>query len=89
MPAVRQAQVRDAAATRLELDPGVLCSRDRMESVARLLPAEPSVLAEIPEFRRWQIEVLGDGFVKALAPWRRKEKGAVKAPETDSPYLDS
>ncbi|MEO7361297.1 MAG: HRDC domain-containing protein, partial [Gemmatimonadaceae bacterium] len=27
--------VRDAAATRLDLDPGVLCSRDRMEAVAR------------------------------------------------------
>jgi len=61
--------VRDAAATRLEIDPGVLCSRDRMETVARLLPPEASALAQIPEFRRWQVAELGEGFVKALKPW--------------------
>ncbi len=71
-------QVRDAAATRLELDPGVLCSRDRMEAVVRQAPAAPDELTKIPEFRRWQIEVLGAGFVKALAPWRKK----------DSPYRE-
>jgi len=61
--------VRDAAAAQLELDPGVLCSRERMESVARLLPPEPQALTQIPEFRQWQIEVLGQGFVDALAPY--------------------
>lgn len=71
-------QVRDAAATRLELDPGVLCSRDRMEAVVRQAPAAADELSRIPEFRRWQIEVLGAGFVKALAPWRKK----------DSPYRE-
>ena len=70
--------VRDEAATTLELDPGVLCSRDRMEQVARLLPGDREALTRIPEFRQWQIEVLGDGFVKALAPWQKK----------DSPYRD-
>ena len=30
--------VRDDAAKRLELDPGVLCSRERMEAIARALP---------------------------------------------------
>ena len=70
--------VRDEAAIKLDLDPGVLCSRDRMEQVARMLPGETAALEGIPEFRRWQIEVLGAGFVKALAPWRKK----------DSPYLD-
>jgi len=69
--------VRDEAATRLELDPGVLCSRERMEAVARLLPGEVDSLARIPEFRKWQIAELGDGFVKALAPWRK-----------ESPYAD-
>ena len=63
--------VRDDAAARLELDPGVLCSRDRMEQVARLLPAETSVLETIPEFRKWQIAEMGEGFVKALAPWQK------------------
>lgn len=70
--------VRDEAAARLDLDPGVLCSRDRMEQVARLLPAEVAVIEQIPEFRKWQIGVLGEGFVTALAPWRTK----------DSPYRD-
>lgn len=95
-------QVRDAAATRLELDPGVLCSRERMETVVRLLPGEADELTQIPEFRRWQIAELGAGFVKALAPWRKKVAAAdaepkSKAPATgdepksrkkDSPYLD-
>jgi ribonuclease D len=69
--------VRDAAAARLELDPGVLCSRERMEAVARLLPVEPAALARIPEFRRWQIDEMGEGFVKALKPWA-----------SESPYRD-
>lgn len=69
--------VRDEAAARLDLDPGVLCSRDRMEQVARLLPAETEVIERIPEFRKWQIGVLGEGFVKALAPWQK-----------ESPYRD-
>jgi len=69
--------VRDAAALRLELDPGVLCSRDRMETVARLLPREVAALEAIPEFRKWQIAELGEGFVKALKPWAN-----------ESPYRD-
>lgn len=69
--------VRDAAAARLELDPGVLCSRERIESVARLLPREPQALTQIPEFRQWQIAELGQGFVEALAPFAK-----------DSPYRE-
>ena len=58
--------VRDAAAARLKLDPGVLCARDRMEAVARRKPKSIEELAEIPELRRWQAEVLGPDFVAAL-----------------------
>jgi ribonuclease D len=58
--------VRDAVASDLELDPGVLCSRDRMEAVARRKPRHVEEVAEIPELRRWQVEVLGAEFVKAL-----------------------
>lgn len=58
--------VRDTAATRLELDPGVLCSRDRMETVSRKMPTSLEAFEEIPELRKWQVEVLGDGFLKAL-----------------------
>jgi ribonuclease D len=62
---------RDAAAKRLELDPGVLCSRDRMEAVARRNPASAEELAEVTELRRWQVRELGDAFVAALEPHRK------------------
>lgn len=58
--------VRDEAATRLELDPGVLCSRDRMEAVARLNPGSLDAFEELSEVRAWQVEVLGEGFLQAL-----------------------
>src|SRR6202158_3901863 len=58
--------VRDAAATRLELDPGVLCSRERLENVARSGAKTIEDLAAVPELRRWQIEEMGEGFVAAL-----------------------
>jgi ribonuclease D len=60
--------VRDAAATRLELDPGVLCSRERLENVARSGAKTIDDLAAVPELRRWQIEEMGEGFVRALEP---------------------
>jgi ribonuclease D len=59
--------VRDAAATRLELDPGVLCSRERLENVARSGARTVEDLAAVPDLRRWQIEEMGEGFLKALA----------------------
>jgi ribonuclease D len=71
---------RDAAATRLDLDPGVLCSRDRMEAVARKNPSSREELEAVPELRRWQASELGEEFVKALAPHRKAVSG--------SPYRD-
>ncbi|PYO46336.1 MAG: 3'-5' exonuclease [Gemmatimonadetes bacterium] len=59
--------VRDAAATRLELDPGVLCSRERLENVARSGAKAINDLASVPDLRRWQIEEMGDGFLRALS----------------------
>jgi len=58
--------VRDAAAARLDLDPGVLCARERLEAVARRRPESVEDLSEIPDLRRWQIEELGEEFVRAL-----------------------
>jgi len=63
----RLKSVRDRMAVEFDLDPGVLCSRDRMEAVARRNPRTVEELLEIPELRRWQGEVLGAAFVKALA----------------------
>ncbi len=76
--------VRDAAASRLDLDPGVLCPRERLEAVARKRPKSVEQLAEIPELRRWQIEQLGNEFVSALeAPSSTRE--TKKPAATDSP----
>lgn len=73
--------VRDDTAKRLELDPGVLCSRERMETIARAVPRSREELALIPGLKNWQIAEMGDQFVEAL-------KG-FKAAKKDSPYSDS
>ena len=58
--------VREAAAVKLGLDPGVLASRDRLESIARAKPATREELAAVPEVRRWQVEVLGEQMLRAV-----------------------
>jgi len=58
--------IRDATAEKLELDPGVLCSRERLEIIARKRPKEVEDLVDVPDLRRWQIELLGAPFVAAL-----------------------
>jgi len=79
--------VRDAAAKRLDLDPGVLGSRERLEAVARLVPRSVEDLAAIPELRRWQVAEMGAAFVEALRGFKPKHRTPHSAP--DSPYLDS
>jgi len=69
---------RDEAAKRLSLDPGVLCSRDRMEAVARKNPASVEELAEVSELRNWQKAELGAAFVKALVPHRKEAASPYK-----------
>ncbi|HEU4631489.1 MAG TPA: HRDC domain-containing protein [Gemmatimonadaceae bacterium] len=76
--------VRDAAAQRLDLDPGVLCSRDRLEAVARKNPTSLEALAAMPELRRWQVDVLGEGLLRAL----RAGGAVVVEAEAESPYRD-
>jgi len=75
---------RDAAAKRLQLDPGVLCSRDRLEAVARRNPAAVEEVEEVTELRRWQVGELAADFVKALEPHRKKQKRTA-APGTGVP----
>ncbi len=58
--------VRDEAAARLDLDPGVLCARERLEAVARKNPKSSEELESVSELRRWQRGVLGEKFVAAL-----------------------
>ncbi len=61
---------RNRVAAELGLDPGVLCGRTTLEAVARALPLpnDRAGLARIAELRRWQIDVLGDALLAALAP---------------------
>jgi ribonuclease D len=79
--------VRDDAARRLDLDPGVLGSRERLEAVARLVPRSIEELAVIPDLRRWQIGEMGAQFVKALSGF--KPKGGTPPPVGESPYSDT
>ena len=78
--------IRDATAERLDLDPGVLCSRDRMEAVVRRAPASVDELLDLRELRRWQVAEMGEAFVKALAGTRPAARLAERAEE--SPYKD-
>ena len=59
--------VRDEAAARLDLDPGVLCARERLEAVARKNPKSIEELDSVTELRRWQRAVLGEDFVRVLS----------------------
>ncbi|MGQ0641243.1 MAG: ribonuclease D [Gemmatimonadaceae bacterium] len=61
----RLRQVRDARARELDLEPGVLCARERLEAIARRRPDTVDQLADVPELRRWQIDVLGADLVRA------------------------
>ena len=56
---------RNRIALELGLDPGVLCGRSSLEAVARARPTNREALKQIPELRRWQIDVLGDAFLEA------------------------
>jgi len=60
---------RNRVAADLGLDAGVLCGRATLEAVARPapLPKDRAGLARLGELRRWQIDVLGDALLAALA----------------------
>jgi len=62
----RLKKVRNEMAERLGLDPGVLCPKGTLEAVARARPKATAALGEIHEVRKWQVEVLGADFLKAL-----------------------
>ncbi len=86
--------VRDAVAGSLGLDPGVLCSRDRLDGIARRKPATMEELLQTPDLRRWQAELLGEQLLAAL---RSHAPVAVETPShalpvapahDESPYRD-
>ena len=77
---------RDAAASRFDLDPGVLAARDRLVAVARRNPGPLEELESVPELKRWQRSVLGEDFLKALA--HHRAPAVHPAGESESPYRE-
>jgi ribonuclease D len=93
--AARLRAVRDEVATSLALDPGVLCSREKLETIARRMPTSIDELYETPDLRRWQADLLADGVLRVISTAPAKVKSldtavavAVPASESDSPYRD-
>lgn len=64
----RLRQVRDARARELDVEPGVLCARERLEAIARRRATTLEALAEVPDLRRWQIDVLGADLLRVMGP---------------------
>ena len=61
----RLREVRERVARDLDLDPGFLISRERLEAVARRKPASLEDLRAIPEIRNWQVDVMGGELLVA------------------------
>jgi ribonuclease D len=66
--------VRNELATRLDLQPGVLCPNGTLEAIARREPATLEQLAEVPELRRWQLGAIGPELLEAVKTPARSEK---------------
>jgi len=94
--AARMRAVRDEVATRLELDPGVLCSREKLEAIARRMPTSIEELYATPDLRRWQADLLWPGVLRALQTSATPAPVATAPPVAttqtsavaDSPYRD-
>jgi len=65
--AARLRAVRDDVASALGLDPGVLCSREKLEGIARRMPTSMEELYATPDLRKWQADLLGPGILLALS----------------------
>jgi len=63
----RLRSVREAVAQRLDLEPGFLISRERLEAIARKRPASLDELMQADDLRRWQVDVMGAELLRALA----------------------
>jgi ribonuclease D len=57
---------RDRAAESLAVDRGFLMPRYQLEIIARARPGTLEELAAVAEVRRWQVEALGSGLLKAV-----------------------
>jgi ribonuclease D len=58
--------VRNSAATRLQLAPGVLCPNGTLEGIARLMPKSAEELLTVPGVRKWQASTIGAELLAGL-----------------------
>ena len=59
--------VRDATAEKLDIDPGFLCGRSRLEAIVSKRPRSLDELAAVEGVRRWHVDVMGSAPLAALA----------------------
>ncbi len=59
-------EVRNRVAAEVDLAPGLLCPNATLEQIAQRNPTTREELAATPELKRWQIEVAGEEFLRAL-----------------------
>jgi ribonuclease D len=69
---------RDRIAAELDMDTGVLLSRDRMEAIARAKPASPDDFDKIPELRKWQVGLFAKPVFDALKHHQPAEESPYK-----------
>jgi ribonuclease D len=48
------------------LDPGVLCSRERLEALVRKKPKSPEEMHEAADLRRWQVQQLCSDLIPVI-----------------------
>jgi ribonuclease D len=58
---------RTAVARQIGLDPGVLCGKTTLEAIARERPQTLEALGRVDDVRWWQVDVLGNALLSALA----------------------
>jgi ribonuclease D len=63
---IRARAVRDRCAEALQLDPGVLCSRERLEALVRNKPKTPEEMHSAADLRRWQVAQLCKDLIPAI-----------------------
>jgi ribonuclease D len=62
----RLKEIRNRLATQVDLAPGLLCPNATLEQIAQRNPKSREELAATPDLKRWQFEVTGDEFLRAL-----------------------
>lgn len=58
--------VRNQRADEIGLPRGTLLSNAVIQSIARAAPADPEALLSVEGMRRWKVDVVGDGLLRAL-----------------------